>query len=152
MKRRSVAVGDGGQIAGLEALPFGLLVFVVGALLAANAWAVIDAKVAVTAAAREAARSYVEADDLVSAAAAADRAGRDTIQGYGRDPRRLALSVDPPGVFGRCIAIRVTARYPVPAVTVPWIGGFGRGFVVEAEHGEVVDPFRDGVGGVAACA
>ncbi|MBA2283441.1 MAG: hypothetical protein H0W25_19710, partial [Acidimicrobiia bacterium] len=48
-----------GQMGGIEALPFGLLIFVVGALLVANAWAVIDAKLAVTAAAREAARTWV---------------------------------------------------------------------------------------------
>jgi hypothetical protein len=32
---------DSGQVGGIEALPFGLLVFVVGALLVANAWAVV---------------------------------------------------------------------------------------------------------------
>ena len=32
---------DRGQVGGIEALPFGLLVFVVGALLVANAWAVV---------------------------------------------------------------------------------------------------------------
>ncbi len=52
---------DRGQVAGIEAVPFGILIFVVGALLIANAWAVIDVKMAVTSAAREAARTYVEA-------------------------------------------------------------------------------------------
>ena len=42
---------ESGQ-AGIEVLPFGILTFVVGALLVANAWAVIDAKIAVSAAAR----------------------------------------------------------------------------------------------------
>jgi phenylalanyl-tRNA synthetase beta chain len=46
--------GDGGQVAGIEALPFGVLIFVVGALLITNLWAVIDTKIAVDAAAREA--------------------------------------------------------------------------------------------------
>ena len=50
-----------GQVGGLEAIPFGILVFVVGALLAASAWAVVDTKLAVVSAAREAARTYVEA-------------------------------------------------------------------------------------------
>ena len=54
---------DCGQVGGIEVLPFGLLVFIVGTLLVANAWAVVDAKLAVTSAAREAVRSYVEADD-----------------------------------------------------------------------------------------
>ena len=36
-------------------------------------------------------------------------------------------------------------------VTLPWIGGFGEGFVVRARHAEIVDPFRDGVDGTAVC-
>ena len=52
-----------GQAGGVEALPFGLLIFVVGALLVASAWVVVDAKLAVVSAAREAARTYVEAED-----------------------------------------------------------------------------------------
>ena len=32
---------DAGQVGGIEALPFGLLVFVIGALLVANCWAVV---------------------------------------------------------------------------------------------------------------
>ncbi|MGZ4694068.1 MAG: hypothetical protein ACXWA3_10620, partial [Acidimicrobiales bacterium] len=50
---------DRGQLAGIEVLPFGVLVFVVGALLITNAWAVVDAKIAVDAASREAVRTYV---------------------------------------------------------------------------------------------
>ena len=45
MRARRCA-GDAGQVGGIEALPFGLLIFVVGTLLIANAWAVIDAKFA----------------------------------------------------------------------------------------------------------
>ncbi|MGV3758684.1 MAG: hypothetical protein ACO1PW_03960 [Actinomycetota bacterium] len=48
--------GDRGQVAGIEAIPFGLLIFVLGGLLLANAWAVVDAKLATDAAAREAVR------------------------------------------------------------------------------------------------
>ncbi len=40
------ARGDAGQVGGFEAIPFGVLVFVLGALLITNAWAVIDAKLA----------------------------------------------------------------------------------------------------------
>ena len=41
---RQRASGDAGQVGGFEALPFGVLIFVVGVLLITNAWAVIDAK------------------------------------------------------------------------------------------------------------
>src|SRR5207248_1263005 len=50
-----------GQIGGIEAVAFGVLVFVLGLLIVVNAWGVVDAKVAAAAAAHDAARAYVEA-------------------------------------------------------------------------------------------
>jgi hypothetical protein len=41
-----------GAVGGIEVLPFALLVFVAGTLLLANAWAVVEGKVAASAAAR----------------------------------------------------------------------------------------------------
>jgi hypothetical protein len=55
---------EGGAVGGLEVLPFGLLIFVVGILLVVNAWAVVDAKLAAEAAAREAARAPLVVSDL----------------------------------------------------------------------------------------
>ncbi|MEY2465047.1 MAG: hypothetical protein QOH64_3185, partial [Acidimicrobiaceae bacterium] len=80
-----------GQVAGVEALPFGVLLFVVGALLVANAWAVIDAKMATDSAAREAARTYVEAETHEAGLLDATAAAREAIAGQGRDPSRLDL-------------------------------------------------------------
>jgi hypothetical protein len=45
----------------------------------------------------------------------------------------------------------VRATYHVPALPLPWIGGFGDGFDVSSRHSERVDPFRDGIEGEAAC-
>ena len=78
-------------MAGIEAIPFGILIFVVGALLIANIWAVIDAKAAVDAAAREATRSYVESqvDGTATPDAASDaavQAGLAALEAQGRDP------------------------------------------------------------------
>jgi hypothetical protein len=142
---------DRGQVAGIEAIPFGLLLFVAGALLVANAWAVIDAKMAVSSAAREAARSYVEAADDRTGRAAANTAAVDAVRAYGRDPSKLSLSLPenataPSDPFRRCQRITFQASYPVPALTIPLIGGFGSGFVVTASHSEIVDPYRDAVG------
>ncbi|HVL28606.1 MAG TPA: hypothetical protein VM390_10695 [Acidimicrobiales bacterium] len=140
-----------GQLAGAEALPFGVLVFVVGVLLVANAWAVVDAKMAVSSAAREAVRAYVESPVDEDPAARADAAGRAAIAGMGRDPGRLgltALEAD----FTRCAEVRFEASYPVPFLTVPFMGGFGRGFTAVARHAEIVDPYRSGVPrGAATC-
>ena len=75
------ARGDAGQVGGFEALPFGVLIFVLGALLVTNAWAVIDAKLAATAAAREAARVYVESADAASAESLGVDAARSELRG-----------------------------------------------------------------------
>lgn len=145
--------GDRGQVGGIEVLPFGLLIFVVGALLVTNAWGVIDAKLAVTASAREATRAFVESGPTVSAAEqAADFAGHEALAGHGRDPRKLTLApVDPPAEYRRCERVTYEATYPVPAVVLPWIGGFGHAFTVRARHSEIIDPFRGGIQGVVDC-
>jgi hypothetical protein len=133
---------ESGQ-AGLE-LPFGVLMFVVGTLLVANAWAVIDAKMAVSAAAREATRAFVEAPVDGDALALADAAGRSAIEGAGRNPDELVLT-PLEATFARCETVRFEAKYRIPAVRVPWLGGFGSGFTATARYAEVVDPYRSGV-------
>lgn len=141
---RRIRRDESGQVAGIEAIPFGLLTFVVGALFIANAWAVIDAKLAVSAAAREATRAFVEAPVDGDPLALADEAARSAIAGAGRDPGRLALT-PLEATFARCETVRYRASYQIPAIRVPWLGGFGSGFTVNATHAEVVDPYRTGV-------
>ena len=134
---------ESGQ-AGMEIIPFGILTFVVGALVVANAWAVIDAKMAVSSAARQATRAFVEAPDAGEAEASADAAARQAVAGFGRDPANLVLTrVE--GAFGRCETVRYEARYQIPAIRLPWVGGFGDGFTAAAHHAEVVDPYRTGL-------
>ena len=135
---------ESGQVAGVEAIPFGLLVFVVGVLFVTNAWAVIDAKMTVASAAREAARAYVEADDAGGAPSAAQAAADQVVLAGGRDPARLELT-SPSSGFVRCQRVTFVAAYPVPAITLPWLGGFGHGFTARARHSELVDPYRTGV-------
>ncbi len=141
---------ESGQVAGVEAIPFGLLVFVVGVLLVANAWAVIDAKMTVAAAAREATRAYVEASAQSDALNAARAAAEEAMRGGGRDPSRLRLTPDTAGLL-RCRRVTFVASYPVPAVTLPWIGGHGEGFVATARHSEIVDPYRTGLPAGGGC-
>ena len=136
-------------------LPFGVLIFVVGTLLVANAWAVVDAKLAVTSAAREAVRAYVEAPDQASGAmAATDAAHAEAVAGHGRErptrpPSRSATTATEP--FARCTRVTVTVHHPVPALRLPWIGGFGHAFDVVARHSELIDPYRSGLPGEATC-
>lgn len=144
---------DAGQVGGIETIPFGLLIFVVGTLLVAQAWAVIDVKLAADSAAREGARTFVEAPDEATALERSDASARDAIGGYGRDPARLV--VEPPdyggGAFARCTPVVFTVHYPVPAVTLPWLDGRGDGFVVRATHSEIIDPYRSGLAAGGGC-
>jgi hypothetical protein len=153
-RRRFCAQADDGFIGGIETLPFGLLVFVVGTLLVANAWAVVDAKLASASAAHEAARIYVEAvsgGDSGPAARAAEAAAVEAIEGHGRDADRMSFVMTPGGATARCQPVEVTVAYRVPTLTVPLVGGFGQGFVVSATDSEIIDPFRDDVSGRNPC-
>lgn len=135
-----------GAVGGFEALPFGFLIFVAGTLLLANAWSVIDATLAVSAAAREAARAYVESVGPADAALTSARLASDeALSGHGRDTGRARLSWEGPLRFERCARVTFVAHYRVPVLSVPWIGAFGSGLVeTSARHSEVVDPFRNG--------
>lgn len=130
---------------------FGVLVFVVGALLVANVWTVIDAKLMVSAASREATRSYVEAPDSATAIDRAATAADLVRSGHGRKADAFSLNLTAAEGFNRCASVEFEASYDVDLISVPFLGGFGRGLTVEARHREIIDPFRSGVGGVADC-
>lgn len=145
-------VGDSGQIGGIEVLPFGFLVFVGATLLFANVWGVLDAKFAVSAAAREGARAFVESDTEEMARQAAYGRAMDTLAAYGRSGPRSEIDapvLDP--AFARCSRVTMRVSYAVPAITIPFIGGFGNLAPVESTHTELVDPFRAGLDGPASC-
>jgi len=52
---------ESGQVAGVETLAFGVLVFVAGMLVAVNAWAVVTSRASADAVARAYLRAYTEA-------------------------------------------------------------------------------------------
>lgn len=141
-RRRLSETGQGG----LEVLPFGFLVLVVGALLVVNVWAVVDAKLATESASREAARAYVEAPDVETARRDGEAAARQAIAGHDRDPDLARYLPPPDEAFARCARISWTVEYDVPALTLPWIGGLGGSvFTARATHSEIVDPYRSGL-------
>lgn len=147
--------GERGQVAGIEALPFGLLIFTVGTLLIVNLWGVVDTKFAADAAAREAARHIVETaradtDPTVVLAEARVRA-ESTLADHGRH-RPVTVSVESDGAdLLRCRRIVVTVITTVPMIRLPFLGAYGDAFDVIARHGELIDPNRSGVGGEADC-
>lgn len=147
--------GDRGQVAGIEVLPFGLLIFIAGALLLTNIWGVVDAKFAADAAAREATRYVVEvARSDVARSSVVDGAtdvARQTLDDHGR-PSPATVTIEPDAAaFTRCQRIRVTVSTEVPAIRIPFIGGFGEPFDIVATHSELIDPTRSGVAGRADC-
>lgn len=149
-RRPSPTNAEAGQVAGIEVLPFVVLIFVVGSLLLANAWAVIDAKMAASNAASQAARTYAEtpagmgdAEAWARAALAGDEALRASGVPAGRAVLHPSIEHGP----RRCARVVVDAAVTVPAIVLPWIGGFGDGLVVHGRHSELVDPYRSGLEG-----
>jgi hypothetical protein len=47
--------------------------------------------------------------------------------------------------------VTITVTYDVPALFVPFIGGFGDLAPVRSTYTELIDPFRDGLPGSALC-
>ena len=141
---------EDGFVGGAEAMLFGVVVLAAGTMLVANVWAVIDAKVAVTAASREAARVLVESSDPSNGRASAVAAATAAMGGHNRSLSSGDISFSI-GRFGRCARVTVTVRYAVPAKAVPWWGGL-RPLTVASRHSEVIDPYRSGLSGEADCA
>lgn len=146
---------DDGFAAGLEALAFGVVVFVFGTLIVINAWAVVDARFAAAAAAREAVRAVVQVEgtDLTVAQLETRALGAASqaflAHGYTAAPTLSAASLS----VTRCATVAVTIGLQVEPTVVPGLIEPGA-YTVRASHAEVVDPFRSGLvgDGVADCA
>ncbi len=136
----------------MEGLFFGIAVFVLGTLVIANAWGLVDAKMAAASAAREATRAFVESDaaSRTEALEGSLEVARATIEGYGRNPDRMTF-VPEAAELRRCARVTMRVEYPVPLITIPVLGRYGRGFTAVARHSEVVDPYRGGLEDRSAC-
>lgn len=137
-----------GAVGGFEALPFGFLVFVIGVLLLVNAWGVVDAKLAAAAAAREAARAFVESSEPAAAGALgqAEAAATAAIEGHKENPGTWSVRPEGRLELRRCAPATFVVDYDVPTFQLPWIGGFGGSVITaSARHTEIVDPYRSGL-------
>lgn len=143
------ARGEAGFAGGLAGLLFGLLIFLLGTFLAAYGWAVVQTKSAVVDAARQAARTFVEAPDAQDAYTSARMSADASLAAKGRDPARATLRISSGG-FGRCERVTITVSYPAPVVVLPISSVLG-GSTVSAAHSEIVDPYRSGLPGSAEC-
>jgi hypothetical protein len=137
---------EGGFVAGAESLLFGVLIFVIGTLIVANAWGAIDAKFATSAAAREATRAAVEAAPGADLQAVATSAAIMTLDGHGRTSRP-GFSVTSVGAnqLVRCAEVGFAVQIEVPVVALPGINRTLTSFRVRSEHRELVDPYRSGL-------
>lgn len=144
--------GDRGQVGGIEVLPFGFFIFISITLFLVNVWGVVDAKLAVTSASREAARAFVEAPTAGDGFSDAQFRAQEALAAYGRDGERATVEAPRlPDGFVRCARVTVAVSYEVPALLIPFIGGFGGIASVRSTSTELIDPFRDGLEGDAAC-
>lgn len=144
---------ESGQAGGVEAVLFGLLILVGATLLLANAWSVVDAKLAARTGAREAARTFVKTSsaDASDATTAAEVAGKDTVAQLGWHRRDITVTNAGTG-FRRCAIATFVVTIPVPAFHLPFLQAGPPVFRVTAHHTERVDPYRSGVpGGAVPC-
>jgi flavin-binding protein dodecin len=137
---------ESGQLGGMEAIAFGLLVLIVGTLLISNAWGVIDAKSAASEAARQAARTYATAPvtQASEAAALASQSAANTLGEMGWSAVANQLTQ---GTFERCAVITWEVAVRVPAFKLPWLAAGPSFFTASAYDSQRVDPYRSGVPG-----
>ena len=100
---------------------------------------VTQAQLAVSAAAREAARAGALADDAGQAQEQGRSRGQEVAKGYGLTGRSFTLTVDP-GSFERGGQVRASARYEVVLDDLPLLG-WAR-VPVASEHAERIDLYR----------
>jgi hypothetical protein len=100
---------------------------------------VVQAQLAVSAAAREAARAGALADDPGAARDRGRARGVEVAQGYGLAGDSLTLSIDP-GAFQRGGQVRASARYEVDLGDLPLLNWTR--VPVASEHIERIDLYR----------
>lgn len=145
---RPVTGREGGFVAGAEALAFGVLIFVIGTLVVVAGWSVVDAKLATSAAAREAVRAVVRAPADATTHELEQRAvlaAHQAVAAHGHVPADTALTVDdPPLALERCREVTIAVHVEVRSVLVPGFVDTAR-WTVSSRHQQLVDPYRSGL-------
>lgn len=131
------------QMAGIESIPFGILVFVAGTLLIVNAWATVTTRTTATSIAREYLRAYTNAPSQPEAIEAGDRAARAVAAAHDIDSTQLRI--ERPVIWEPCGVAVVAVTITVPEIRAPFLGGFGS-TEVRVQHRDRLDPYRVGLG------
>ena len=135
---RRRARGERGQAAGVETIPFGILVFIGGLLLVVNLWAAVDTRTALDSAARDYLRAYTSSATSASARARARDAAVASMRG--RSGTERVRITDPAEPFGPCRPATVVLELDVPSLRAPFIGSIGT-TTVTARQTELVQPY-----------
>jgi hypothetical protein len=133
---------DRAQVAGVETVAIGVLVFVAGLLIATNAWSVLTTRQTADSIAREYIRAYTEQPTREAALSAARRAAEAVRASHRIDPARL--TIDEPTTFAPCARAEVTVVMRVPLARLPFLGAVG-GRDVTVTQRERIAPYRSGV-------
>ncbi len=154
MIRRTVAV-DGsasdteqGQ-AGAEVILGGIVLLVGLILVLSNIWLVLDAKMAVTSAARSGGQTFIEQRTLAEASQALQSTMQTSLGS--RFPRGWTATSSLAS-FERCAPVDVVVAVNIPLVAVPFLGSIGGTKTVRSTHHTRIDPYRSRVPGEANCA
>jgi hypothetical protein len=140
---RRVRVGREAGLGSVEVLPIGLLVMTAMTFVVMSAWSVVDAKMGVIGAARQAARVTVEQADRQAGQAA----GIDAWAATGRSAQ-LSLAIS--GTIRRCGRVVATASVDLAPIPLGFFDDW-QPITVRSTHSEVVDPYRGTLDGVAEC-
>jgi Flp pilus assembly protein TadG len=122
----------------LTLVALGLLVFAAGLI---GIGRLTDTRTALASVAREAARAAADAPSASQAIRLGQDAATQTASGYGLDPARLQVSVEPQG-FARGGTLLVTATYRVPLGDLPTLRLLPGQVTLHARQLEPIDPFR----------
>ena len=139
--------GDAGQAAGIETIPFGILVFVSVTLLIVNAWGIVTNQGAADSIAREYLRAYTSADSRADALSAGGQVAQLVAADRGLQAGRVHITV--PTTWGPCVTAQVTVTVDEPEIRAPFLGGFGTSELT-ATHRDRIDAYRAGVTGTDA--
>ena len=140
--------GEHGQ-AGAEVILGGIVLLVGLILVLSNIWLVLDAKMAVTSAARSGGQTFVEQQTFDQA----NQALQATVQASlgSRFPQRWKATSSLAS-FERCTPVDVAVTVDIALVAVPFLGSIGGTKTVRSTHHTRIDPYRSRVPGEANCA
>jgi Flp pilus assembly protein TadG len=122
----------------LTVVALGLLVFAAGLIAIGR---LTDTRAALAGVAREAARAAADAPTASQAIRLGQATAQQTASGYGLDPTRLQVSIDPRG-FARGGTLLVVASYRVRLGDLPTMRLLPGEVTLRARQLEPIDPFR----------